>query len=146
MIQKIKKNMRALILTVGLVVPMMAPGVALAVSPVVANADVTANLCNGSNFTINSDALGSANSCGTTNTDSVNTLLKKVVNIISAVVGVIAVIMIVVGGFKYITSGGESSNVSGAKNTIIYAIIGLVIVALAQVIVHFVLNQSASLT
>jgi hypothetical protein len=53
--------------------------------------------------------------------------------------------MIVFGGFKYITSGGDSNNVSGAKNTIIYAIIGLVIVALAQLIVHFVLNQTSNL-
>ncbi len=77
---------------------------------------------------------------------TISNLLKKVINIISAVVGVIAVIMIVVGGFKYITSGGESSNVSGAKNTIIYAIIGLVIVAFAQIIVHFVINHAADAT
>jgi hypothetical protein len=59
-------------------------------------------------------------------------------------VGIIAVLMIIIGGFKYITSGGESSNISGAKNTIIYAIIGLVIVALAQIIVHFVVNKVTS--
>jgi hypothetical protein len=52
--------------------------------------------------------------------------------------------MIIWGGFKYITSGGDSNNVSGAKNTIIYAIIGLVIVALAQLIVHFVISQSTA--
>lgn len=73
---------------------------------------------------------------------SINDVIKSVVNIISGIVGVVAVIMIIWGGFKYITSGGDSSNVSGAKNTIIYAIIGLVIVALAQLIVHFVLGQA----
>jgi len=56
------------------------------------------------------------------------------------------VIMIIVGGFRYITSGGESGNVSGAKNTLIYAIVGLVIVALAQIIVHYVLNTASSAT
>jgi hypothetical protein len=49
--------------------------------------------------------------------------------------------MIIFGGFKYITSGGESGNVTSAKNTIIYAVIGLVIVAFAQFIVQFVLGK-----
>jgi hypothetical protein len=53
--------------------------------------------------------------------------------------------MILIGGFRYITSGGDSGNVSGAKNTILYAIVGLVIVALAQFIVRFVLSQSTGL-
>ena len=52
--------------------------------------------------------------------------------------------MIIVGGLRYITSGGESSNISGAKTTIIYALVGLVIVALAQFIVHFVLNKAVN--
>jgi cytochrome bd-type quinol oxidase subunit 2 len=72
-------------------------------------------------------------------------LIKKIINIFSVIVGVIAVIMIIIGGLKYITSGGESSNVSGAKNTIIYAIVGLVVVALAQFIVHFVLANTAAI-
>ena len=50
------------------------------------------------------------------------------------IVGVVAIIMIIVGGFRYITSGGDSSKVGSAKNTIIYAIIGLILVALAQII------------
>ena len=57
------------------------------------------------------------------------------------VVGVIAVIMIIIGGLRYITSGGDSNNTKGAKDTILYAIIGLVVVAMAQVIVKFVLNK-----
>jgi hypothetical protein len=46
------------------------------------------------------------------------------------------------GGFKYITSSGDSGNVTAAKNTIMYALIGLIIVALAQIIVRFVLAKS----
>jgi len=57
---------------------------------------------------------------------------------------VAAVIMIIVGGFRYITSGGDSTRVGGAKNTLIYAIVGLIIVALAQAIVHFVLNNATT--
>lgn len=73
--------------------------------------------------------------------DTVFGIIATVINIFSLVVGVISVIMIIIGGLKYITSGGDSGNVTGAKNTILYAVIGLVIVALAQIIVRFVLTQ-----
>ncbi|MBX4197631.1 pilin [Candidatus Saccharibacteria bacterium] len=59
--------------------------------------------------------------------------------------GVIAVIMIIVGGFRYITSGGNPESTKSARNTILYAIIGLVVVALAQIIVRFVLSSSTNL-
>lgn len=69
---------------------------------------------------------------------------RGIVRIFSIIVGVVAVIMIIYGGFRYITSGGDSNRVGAAKNSLIYAIIGLIIVALAQLIVHFVLNQTAA--
>jgi hypothetical protein len=69
-------------------------------------------------------------------------IATSAVNIFSWVVGVAAVIMIIVGGFRYITSGGSSDKVGSAKNTLIYAIVGLIIVALAQFIVHFVINTA----
>jgi hypothetical protein len=72
-----------------------------------------------------------------------NNIITQVINIFSIIVGVIAVIMIIYGGFRYITSGGDSGKVGDAKNTILYAIIGLVLVALAQFIVKFVLNRAA---
>lgn len=71
-------------------------------------------------------------------------IAKRIINIFSIVVGVVAVIMIIVGGFRYIISGGDSSSVQGAKNTILYAIVGLVIVVFAQVIIRFVLTNVAS--
>lgn len=74
----------------------------------------------------------------------VNSTIKLVLNMLSFIVGIIAVIMVIVGGLKYITSSGESSNVSSAKNTILYAIIGLIVVVLAQVIVRFVLQKTAT--
>jgi hypothetical protein len=89
-------------------------------------------------------------SCNTNNADSassVTNIVKLAVNIFSWVIGVVAVFAIIYGGFKYITSAGESGGVTSAKNTILYAIIGLVIVALAQVIVKFVLgNVTGSVT
>jgi cytochrome bd-type quinol oxidase subunit 2 len=93
---------------------------------------------------------GSGNSTTACNTDDnagkLNSLIKNIINIFSVVVGIVAVIMIIVGGFRYITSGGDSGNVTTAKNTILYALVGLVIVALAQFIVRFVLEKSTGLT
>ena len=73
---------------------------------------------------------------------SIDTTITHIVNLISVAVGIAAVIMIIVGGFRYITSGGKQESVTSAKNTIMYALIGLVIVALAQIIVKFVLNKT----
>ena len=72
-----------------------------------------------------------------------NTIIKFVLNILSIIVGITAVVMIIIAGFKFITSNGDSNNVASAKNTILYAIVGLVIVAFAQIIVKFVLNKAS---
>ena len=88
-------------------------------------------------------ALGSDPNCETNphGTTSVNKIIKAIVNVLSWVVGVMSVIMIIVGGFRYVTAGGDSNRVTAAKNTLIYAIVGLVVAVSAQTIVHFVLNQ-----
>ncbi len=98
-------------------------------------ADAKADVCAG----LQSAAGGSG--CVEGNGPTVNTVINAVINILSWVVGIISVIMIIVGGFKYVTSGGDSSNVQSAKNTVIYALIGVVIVAISQTLVKFVLNQ-----
>lgn len=130
MIQKIK----TFILTAAAALMMGAP----ALVPAVAHADIKDNLCKGTNL-----ATGEAGTGCDTNGDNADLgdIAAKIVNLLSIVVGVVAVIMIIFGGFRYITSGGDSGNVSTAKNTLIYAIVGLIIVALAQFIVHFVLNN-----
>jgi hypothetical protein len=71
----------------------------------------------------------------------VGDLIKKIVNIMLFILGAIAVIMVVLGGIKYTLSGGDSSAVSSAKNTILYAIVGLVVAIMAYAIVNFVLNS-----
>lgn len=120
--------------TLALATPALVPAVASAQS-----SDISNGLCAGTNLNTNQ-----TNGCtvdqGAAN-QKINNILKTVINLFSLVVGVVSVIMIIIGGLKYITSGGEASNISGAKNTIIYAIVGLVIVALAQFIVHFVLGK-----
>lgn len=72
--------------------------------------------------------------------ESIQGVVKTIINVISAIAGIIAVIMIVVGGLKFVTAGGSSESVSSAKNTIIYAIVGLIVIAFAQAIVRFVLQ------
>ena len=109
--------------------------------PALASADnaIQTGVCGAANSLQLSNDGGCAGT--STGTDAVNHFITQIVNVFSVVVGVVAVIMIIVGGFRYITSGGDSNNISSAKNTIIYAIIGLIIVALAQFIVQFVLNK-----
>jgi hypothetical protein len=91
------------------------------------------------------DSIGSGADCvdtGAGGGTQVDSVISTAVTVLTAVVGVIAVIMIVVSGYKYITSAGDSSKLTSAKNTLVYAIIGLVIVALAQTITRFVLSTS----
>ncbi|HEY5442182.1 MAG TPA: pilin [Candidatus Saccharimonadales bacterium] len=87
---------------------------------------------------------GISETTGSTSCDDrgVNSVLSVIVNILSMLVGAAAVIVIIISGFKYITSGGDSSKVGNAKNTLIYALVGVAIAALAQVLVHFVLHTS----
>lgn len=67
-------------------------------------------------------------------------VFKQVTNTILYIVGIIAVIMLIIGGIRYVISGGDSKKVTDAKNTILYAIIGLVIAFLAFAIVNFVVS------
>ncbi len=112
-----------------------------AVVPAVTYADLIGNcLSQGSDLNT-----GNGSTCTPANTGAgtqrIQDIVTTIVNIFSVIVGIVAVIMIIYGGFKYITSGGDSGNITSAKNTIIYAVIGLVIVALAQFLVQFVLDK-----
>ena len=70
----------------------------------------------------------------------VDGIFTQISNTILYVVGIISVVMLVWGGLRYVLSGGDSKKVTDAKNTILYAIIGLIISILAFAIVNFVLN------
>lgn len=69
--------------------------------------------------------------------------IKIITNTLLFIVGVAAVIMIVVAGLRLVTANGDANTVSQAKNTIIYAIIGIIVAALAYAIVNFIINQIA---
>jgi hypothetical protein cdiviTM7_00647 len=75
-----------------------------------------------------------------------NGVFSRLTNTILLIVGLISVIMLVYGGIRYILSGGDSKKVTDAKNTILYAIIGLIISLLAFAIVNFVLNSVVGIT
>ena len=71
-------------------------------------------------------------------------IFKQVTNTILYIVGIIAVIMLIIGGIKYLLSGGDSKKVTDAKNTVLYAIIGLVVCFLSFAIVNFVISALPS--
>ena len=140
------KKLRMIIITlVALAMPLMAPAAVLA-------APSTTGTGTGTNTTTLLDGACVGASLNTVNTtcdnsgtktanETITGFISAAINILSIVVGAISVVMIIIGGLKYITSGGEAGNVSGAKNTILYAVVGLVIVILAQLIVKFVLSK-----
>jgi amino acid transporter len=125
----------------GFVLPMAVTATAYAeVTP----PQVNSNLCSGANGDLTGQ---NGTGCDdSTAGEAANKLVANVINILSVIVGIISVIMIIYAGFRYVTSGGREESVKGAKNTILYAIIGLVIVALAQIIVHFVLAKTTQAT
>lgn len=131
-----KKILKQLTVSMSAFALLLTPAALIAAPAYAQSANIDGNLCAGANLDVNDKSCNEA-ATGTT----VNTIISDVINIFSLVVGVVSVIMIIIGGLKYITSGGDSGNVTGAKNTILYAIVGLVVVALAQVIVRFVLTR-----
>jgi len=78
--------------------------------------------------------------CKSTN-DSAGSLIKPVINTLLSILGTIAVIMIIVAGIRYTTSGGDSSSTKAAKDTILYAVVGLAVAASAFAIVNYVLGE-----
>lgn len=139
MIQKIKTLIVSAAALFMLAIPVAVPATVLADCSGAATGQnsINCNLGCGSNLDLtqaNCDTSGGAT--------TLNTKIATVINVFSAVIAAVAVIMIIYGGFKYVSSGGKEESVKGAKSTIMYALIGLVIVALAQVIVKFVLNKA----
>lgn len=68
-------------------------------------------------------------------------IFTTITNVMLFVVGAISVIMVVIGGLRYVISGGNSTNITTAKNTILYAVIGLVVAILAYAMINFVIGS-----
>lgn len=137
----IKKSLQSL-----LIVPVLALGVGFAaiVPNGTANAVCTPGaitLQNGANCAQGTDQ-GGKNAClFGTETGCTTSLFKTITNILLFLIGAISVIMLIVGGVRYVVSGGDSSAVTGAKNTILYAIVGIVVAILAYALVNFVITS-----
>ena len=71
-------------------------------------------------------------------------IFQKVTDVLLFIIGAVSVVMLIIGGIRYTISQGDSSAVTSAKNTILYAIIGLVVAILAYAAVHFVIGSFAN--
>ena len=147
MFKKLKKNVFALSAAITLLMPIgfgVATTYAADPPPYNVQTQFQTKGCAGTSAQIGSS---NATDCsGTKAADSLSILIKNILNVFSWVVGIAAVIMIIIAGFRYIVSGGESGGVTGAKNAILFAIVGIVIVAIAQIIVQFVLTKATATT
>lgn len=77
--------------------------------------------------------------------DGDGSIVSRVINIFLYIVGVVSVIMLIYGGFRYVISGGQKEAITSAKNTILYAIVGLLIAIFAYAIIRFVLGAALGL-
>lgn len=84
---------------------------------------------------------GGVNCAKGNSTAELNTTISNVVSTLIVIAGIASVIMIVIGGLRYILSQGNEKSIEGAKSTILYAVIGLIVAVLAYAIVNFVLNR-----
>ncbi len=123
-----------------LLVPLMALSFSFVTTPTASAAE-----CDPDSLNVSS---GAACAQGTgTSTDLFSgeeSLFKKITNILLFLIGAISVIMLIVGGIRYVISGGDQNQVTGAKNTILYAIIGIVVAFLAYAAINFVTSSLAT--
>lgn len=125
--------MKRTLLTIAVLIGLVFTTGALAAPETVSAGSARDQVCQG---------IGAVDGSGNcTRDNSLTKVISNIINIFSVVVGIVAVIMIMVSGFKYVTANGDSGNLTSAKQTLLYAIIGIVIVALSQFIVRFVLDQ-----
>ena len=99
---------------------------------------------------VQAESCGSAKQCidqglsasGTSSTpNSLSSVLTTVTNILLFLMGAVSVIMLIIGGFRYVTSQGDQTQVQSAKNTILYSIVGIVVAILAYAAVNFVISS-----
>lgn len=89
---------------------------------------------------VNDSCSGVNNAVCDAQDDDVYDLIGNIISVLLFIIGVIAVIMIVISGLKYVTSNGDTNQVTSAKNTILYSVIGLIVAIMAYGIVEFVID------
>jgi hypothetical protein len=125
----IKKTMQSLLL-----VPVLALGASL-LTPVFAPVDTYAV------GTIQEGASSAQGAGQPTTVEGEGGVFQTITNVLLFIIGAISVIMLIIGGIRYVVSGGDSSAVTSAKNTILYAIVGIIVALLAYALVNFVLTS-----
>jgi len=134
MIKNIKKFLSAAI-----IVPAIALGIGLFAQPVPAHAAFDQGLSDGANSAQGKDQQGDAASLF--GEGGQGGIFRTITNVLLFLIGAISVIMLIVGGIRYVVSGGDSTAVQNAKNTILYAIVGVVVAILAYAVVNFVIGS-----
>lgn len=134
----IKKSLQALML-----VPVLALGISL-VAPVAQSASAATADCSETNLSVTSGASCAKGDDQSSDLFGSSGIFKTITNVMLFIIGAVSVIMLIIGGIRYTVSGGDSAAVTGAKNTILYAIVGIVVALLAFAVVNFVLTQFAT--
>lgn len=132
--KKLKK-----LLSTALMVPAFALGVGLFAGAVPAYAAFDQGLQDGANAAQGTDQQGDAASLF--GEGGQGGIFRTITNVMLFIIGAISVIMLIVGGVRYVVSGGDSTKVADAKNTILYAIVGVVVAILAYAVVNFVIQS-----
>lgn len=122
-----------------LVIPAIVLGLSV-VSP------VAGAVCNPGNLSIASGASCAQGNEQPSQLFGENSIFQRVTNILLFLVGAISVIMLIIGGIRYVISGGDQNQVTSAKNTILYAIVGIIVAFLSYSAVNFVTGQLAQTT
>lgn len=84
---------------------------------------------------------GNSPACRDDGTETPIGVIGRIIQVMAIVTGVAAIIVIIIGGLQYILSSGDPSAISNAKNTILYAIIGLAVAASAQLLVRYFVTR-----
>ena len=111
--------------------------------PSVAAADVFGPVCDQSDATDSAVCIDKTDSADPADNPIAGPdgLLYKITLIISFIAGAAAVILVIYGGIRYVTSGGDSQSITNAKNTIVNAVIGLIIISLAGALIAFFVKR-----
>jgi hypothetical protein len=114
-------------------------------APALAATDVLKGNCSqGSCGACSASGASGSSACENNGSDPIagsNGILSKVTYIISYLAGAAAVILIIISGFMFATANGDASKVANARTSLIYAVVGMVIVIMSQSIIVFVINK-----
>ncbi len=132
------KSIKKLLITVSAVGALLFPVLTPAFAGAAPVANIASGICGGANLSITPETCAPASSTDNTLTNTI----KLIVDLLTLFVGFLSVVFLIFGAFKYISSGGDSGKVTSAKSTILYALIGLAIAVVAQVIVQLVIGKA----